>query len=517
MPGMKILFSAITLLGISLAFAQQPRSVDIVSVPEGGTLRMYNKNWAVIIGIDRYWRCPPLQYAVKDAMGIREVLVALYGYSPSEIIELYNENATRENLLRVLGDELPAKVGKNDQVLMFFAGHGQTRELGGTEQGFILPIDADVNKLAATAISTIELKEKVADIIPAKHIYFVMDACYSGTIFTRSPTIPPPGPYIQEIASRVAKQALTAGGKDQVVEDGGYKGHSIFTGQFMHALESGNADTNHDGVVTATELAMYVAPEVTNQSRQTPPQTPQFGNLPGSEGGEFLFVRAKVTLEQIKSKLEDLERTIRGVETNVKKSDSAQQVLFRKIETLERDLDDNQSALLRKMKSFEDSLKTIKRHIRRSVSYQVDGRIDAFWHSALIPGWGQFRTGRRTEGLLFSLSELTALSSFVLLNYWYEKEKDSYWEIWRVSAAGNDPALTYQLETKQRQMDNLNRYRKYSAYAAVAIYGLNLCDALLFGAFSPPNKNPKFGAKGRLFLSAEARDEAHFIILKVKI
>jgi len=38
-------------------------------------------------------------------------------------------------------------------------------------------------------------------------------------------------------------------------------------------------------VITATELAAYVAPAVSALSHQTP----AFGNLPGSEGGDFLF------------------------------------------------------------------------------------------------------------------------------------------------------------------------------------------------------------------------------------
>jgi tetratricopeptide (TPR) repeat protein len=47
----------------------------------------------------------------------------------------------------------------------------------------------------------------------------------------------------------------------------------------------GKADLNGDGMITATELAAYVAPAVSSVSRQTP----AFGSLPGSEGGDFVF------------------------------------------------------------------------------------------------------------------------------------------------------------------------------------------------------------------------------------
>ena len=52
----------------------------------------------------------------------------------------------------------------------------------------------------------------------------------------------------------------------------------------LQALD-GRGDLNGDGVITASELAAYVAPAVSALSHQTP----TFGNLPGSEGGDFIF------------------------------------------------------------------------------------------------------------------------------------------------------------------------------------------------------------------------------------
>ncbi|MDE2430580.1 MAG: tetratricopeptide repeat protein, partial [Burkholderiales bacterium] len=61
-------------------------------------------------------------------------------------------------------------------------------------------------------------------------------------------------------------------------------GHSVFTWTLLQAL-NGKADLNGDGMITATELAAYIAPAVSSVSQQTP----AFGSLPGSEGGEFVF------------------------------------------------------------------------------------------------------------------------------------------------------------------------------------------------------------------------------------
>ena len=48
---------------------------------------------------------------------------------------------------------------------------------------------------------------------------------------------------------------------------------------------AGKGDLNGDGLITGTELAAYVAPAVSAVSHQTP----AFGSLPGSQGGEFVF------------------------------------------------------------------------------------------------------------------------------------------------------------------------------------------------------------------------------------
>jgi TolA-binding protein len=68
------------------------------------------------------------------------------------------------------------------------------------------------------------------------------------------------------------------------VADNGPNGHSVFTWTLLQGLD-GRADLNGDGVITATELATYVSPAVSALSHQTP----AFGNLPGTEGGDFIF------------------------------------------------------------------------------------------------------------------------------------------------------------------------------------------------------------------------------------
>jgi tetratricopeptide (TPR) repeat protein len=86
------------------------------------------------------------------------------------------------------------------------------------------------------------------------------------------------------MAHRVSRQMLTAGGADEQVADNGPNGHSVFTWTLLQGLE-GRADLNNDGFITASELAAYIGPAVSTLGKQTP----AFGSLVGSEGGEFIF------------------------------------------------------------------------------------------------------------------------------------------------------------------------------------------------------------------------------------
>jgi peptidoglycan/xylan/chitin deacetylase (PgdA/CDA1 family)/TolA-binding protein len=246
----------------------------------------YHDSWAAIIGIDDYVNWQKLEYAANDATGIKDLLIQKYNFKPDHVFTLLNGQATRQNILSLLGDKLgdPTTVQREDRVFVFYAGHGATRKLAsGRELGYIIPVDADLTDFEGTAISMTNFQD-ISEAIPAKHVLFVMDSCYSGLALTRGGVELPSQNYLNEISRREARQMFTAGGADQQVSDNGPNGHSVFTWTLLQGLD-GRADLNGDGVITATELATYVAPAVSALSHQTP----AFGNLPGTEGGDFIF------------------------------------------------------------------------------------------------------------------------------------------------------------------------------------------------------------------------------------
>lgn len=244
---------------------------------------LYHDSWAVIVGIDNYPKWPRLHYAVNDANSMKEILLRKFRFKPEHVVTLLNEEATREKILSALGDTLsnPNNVQRDDRVFVFFAGHGVTRKLpSGRDLGYIVPFDADSQNFQGQSISMTNFQD-ISEAIPAKHVLFVMDSCYSGLALTRGQGL---SNYLREVSRRTARQMLTAGGANEEVADNGPNGHSVFTWTVLQGLE-GRADLNSDGFISGGELGSYVGPSVSALSHQTP----AFGNLAGSEGGEFIF------------------------------------------------------------------------------------------------------------------------------------------------------------------------------------------------------------------------------------
>ncbi|HOW57005.1 MAG TPA: caspase family protein, partial [Smithellaceae bacterium] len=256
-----ILVLAILCLPVHLCAAKAGRGVKVTAKSPGEFGELYGKSYAVVIGINNYEKWPSLEYAVNDANAMEKKLKAL-GFAT---ISLINQHATRDNILKILGDELPRKVEKNDRVIIFFAGHGQTEQLGDDSQmGYIIPVDADTTNIFSTAISMDQVRV-FSRRMRAKHVLYLIDSCYAGLGLTRSGSIPPhEKDYLRKITSRKAHQMLVAGGRGELAHEEG--SHGVFTKYVLEALD-GAADQSEKGYVTFSDISSYVKPKVSRQTR----------------------------------------------------------------------------------------------------------------------------------------------------------------------------------------------------------------------------------------------------------
>ena len=270
-------------------------------------VKLYNKSYAVIIGIDQYQNLPmdrQLTYAVRDAKGVQKVLEKNFKFD--KIITLYNKDATKDNILKVLMGDLAKEMTEEDSLFIFWAGHGNQEKTREGDLGYLIPFDGSVTEVYKN-ITMAQIRDDISRKIPAKHIFYVMDACYGGLLAqTRAvdKQTKRDFAYLQEVTKERVRQVLTAGGKDQEVLDGGPKGHSVFTGRLIEALE------NAEDFITANELQTIVKEKVFSDARaRSHTQTPGYGALYGV--GDFVFVPSiEQKVEDTQSKISDMQKEI---------------------------------------------------------------------------------------------------------------------------------------------------------------------------------------------------------------
>lgn len=294
----------------------------------------HGKKRALVIGINAY-QSMPLEAAVADAQAVTKRLQELN----FEVTTVLDQDATIMRLRSELGTKL-SQSGENDQVVIYFAGHGITEKLpGGKVEGYILPVDVNLRDVYATAISMKELRDLTSR-IPAKHLVYVFDSCYSGLGLTRSVKNGLQEPdfqvYMENMAGQRAVYLISAGKADEVAREVG--GHGLFTMHFLDGIAGAADQAPQDGIVQASELGAYLASAVSRDTDGS--QNPQHGLLEGD--GDFLFplqdddpirlrqsMLAKLTMNATEfMRRKTLQDQFNQIQDNLKQSAAASQDSF---------------------------------------------------------------------------------------------------------------------------------------------------------------------------------------------
>lgn len=233
------------------------------------------KYYALIIGIQDYLdpNINDLDQPVKDAQALYDVLTKFYTFQRENVILL--SNPRRQQITKAL-DDLVEKVTPDDNLLIFYAGHGHWDEK--LKQGFWLPVDA-FEKNRGTWFSNADLKTYIGG-INARHTLLITDACFSGSIFKTREAFTDVSADIQELYRYPSRKAMTSGALNAVPD------RSVFIEYLIKRLQ------NNDIKFTSAEQLFYsFKTAVINNSANN--QIPQFGEIreTGDEGGDFIFVK----------------------------------------------------------------------------------------------------------------------------------------------------------------------------------------------------------------------------------
>ena len=280
------LFSLSLILPVSSS-GDNKRAITVTAITdEGKAIDLYNASYALVIGNGEYTKgWDKLTGPIQD---VKEVAAALEKNGFKVVLKT---NLTKNQFLRTFG-EFAQRYGKDPQnrILFYYAGHGHTEKTSSDDDvGYLVMVDAPTpdKDEVGFSLAAVDMQSLVtqAKMIRAKHVLFMFDSCFSGTILNFRDRIVPQA--ISENVKYPVRQFITAGSANEPVPD-----RSVFKQAFLDLLEGRDRKPIANRYLTGEELGFYLKNKVPEYN---PSQHPQYGKIrdPRLDKGDFVFVLAK--------------------------------------------------------------------------------------------------------------------------------------------------------------------------------------------------------------------------------
>ena len=229
---------------------------------------------ALIITVGKYTdpAFNDLDGPVKDGQNLANVLSEYYGFTKKNIKIL--KNATRTQIIKAF-DEYKKKLDEDDNLLIFYAGHGKYDE--DTETGYWLPSDANSDN-SANWLPNSAIRDYLRG-IKTQHTLLISDACFASSIL-RDP-FPDAERSINEIYKIKSRKAIISGNNEAPDK-------SVFVEYLIQYLKKIDK-----AYFSGQYLYSRIKEPVINNSKTG--QIPEYKSIPftGDEGlsGDFVFTR----------------------------------------------------------------------------------------------------------------------------------------------------------------------------------------------------------------------------------
>ncbi|MEM6802668.1 MAG: caspase family protein, partial [Bacteroidota bacterium] len=216
-------------------------------------------------------------------------------------------------------EEQNVEITKGDSLVFYYAGHGYPGEVKAGPSGFLAPTDAVNKRTNNQSLLPMEEVYEALSETGCKHTLLILDCCFAGkfrfTTLGRGDSLPFLAPLHERRYKRYkyskAWQVLASAGPNQEANDSAewaeIRNNSPFAETFIEALE-GKADTAistnrgknpGDGIITATELFLYVWERVESITQGVKPQHPSLFPMQQHEEGEFIFINPKIKKDRL--------------------------------------------------------------------------------------------------------------------------------------------------------------------------------------------------------------------------
>jgi len=245
----------------------------------------FGRYYAIVIGNQNYQSIESLQTPKYDAARAARILADRYGFTVSIL-----EDANDVTMLKAIND-LNGVLKAEDNLLIYYAGHGARLQSGRSEAGYWLPVNAEAPPKDTFWVPNEQITGHLGR-LPAKRVLVVADSCYAGLLSTDpsylflNDKVTYSRDYIKFKLPKRARLLLSSGG-DKPVLDEGSGGNSVFARAFLDELES------NQGILSSPELFSRIRKRVEVAAQRNKfVQTPEFKSIKGAghEVGDFFFV-----------------------------------------------------------------------------------------------------------------------------------------------------------------------------------------------------------------------------------
>jgi hypothetical protein len=233
----------------------------------------FGKYHALIIGVSEYDDESVVDLSgepTKDAQALANVLTSMYGFDKSNVKIL--KDPTRSGIMKSFF-ELRKKVSQNDNLLIFYAGHGNYDK--SSERGYWMPSDVNMEFEDNILLNTTLVSQIKA--LKTKHTLLIADACFSGSIF-KSRSYSKEEKSAQRKYSLTSRKAITSGTLKTVPNK------SVFIQYLLKKLKE-----NQSKYLPTSKLFSMIEEPVLNNSENIPQRGVIHGT--GDEGGDFIFIK----------------------------------------------------------------------------------------------------------------------------------------------------------------------------------------------------------------------------------
>jgi hypothetical protein len=245
----------------------------------------FGRFYAIIIGNQTYQNLEQLQTPRTDAERAAKLLRDKYGFNVQIL-----EDASDDAMLAALND-LNKILKENDNVLIYYAGHGSRQKTPGADLGYWLPVNAERPPSLRFWVGTDQISSYLG-IFRAKRVLVVADSCYAGLLSSDpglivfSTQTQAAMDYLKYKLPKRARLLLASGGDNPVLDVGG-NGNSVFARAFLDVLES-----NSDLLSTPALFARLQERVKSAAARNNFQQAPELKSIKsaGHEVGDFFFV-----------------------------------------------------------------------------------------------------------------------------------------------------------------------------------------------------------------------------------